>query len=282
MRATTIKFVLLFTLSLFTSSLVMAGQMDAIPTCYSAKTTAPSANVATELFVIIDQTTSFDAGLKQSVADNVRPFLRSNQAFSVTQFSAFTQGHYTDVLVSGKLDATLTQKQRDDISKTVLAKYDQCMAMQTKQAARLLGGAMKSAFSVGNNNIAKSDVLASLKDISSKVQQSKADRKIVLLASDMLENSSITSFYAKQAVRKINPEKELKLAADNQMFGDFGGAKVYVIGAGLLAEDAKQAKGVYRSPQTMQALATFWKAWFQKSNAEVVEFGQPALLNPVR
>lgn len=153
--------------------------------------------------------------------------------------------------------------------------------MQTKQASRLLGGAMKSAFSIGNNNIAKSDVLASLKDISSRVKKSTADRKIVLIASDMLENSSISSFYAKQSVRKIDPEKELKLATDNHMFGDFGGAKVYVIGAGLLTEDAKQAQGVYRSPQIMQALATFWKAWFLKSNAEIVEFGQPALLNPV-
>lgn len=272
---------LLFASTPFISSLVMAGQMDAIPTCYNAQIPTPSNNIAVELFVIIDQTTPFDTRLKQSVADNVRPFLQSNHAFSVTQFSAFTQGHYTDVLVSGKLDAKLVQKQRDDISKPALAKHDKCIAMQTKQASRLLGGAMKSAFSVESNNIAKSDVLASLKDISSKVKQSTADRKIVLIASDMLENSSISSFYAKQAVRQINPEKELKLVADNQMLGDFGGAKVYVIGAGLLTEDAKQAKGVYRSPQIMQALATFWKAWFQKSNAEIVEFGQPALLNPI-
>ncbi|MDP3306823.1 hypothetical protein, partial [Methylotenera sp.] len=226
--------------------------------------------------------TPFNNSLKQSVADNVRPFLQPNQAFSVTQFSAFTQGHYTEVLVSGKLDVALAPKVRDDISKPVLSKFDQCIAMQSKMAMQLVGRAMKTAFGDGRNDIAKSDVLASLKDISSKVQQSKAEQKIVLIASDMLENSSITSFYAKQAVRQISTEKELKLVADNQMFGDFGGAKVYVIGAGLLTEDAKHARGVYRSPQTMQALATFWKTWFQKSNAEVVEFGQPALLNPVR
>lgn len=261
---------------------VVAGQMDAIPTCYNAKIPAPSVATTTELFVIIDQTTPFNNSLKQSVADNVRPFLQPNQAFSVTQFSAFTQGHYTEVLVSGKLDVALAPKVRDDISKPVLSKFDQCIAMQSKMAMQLVGRAMKTAFGDGRNGIAKSDVLASLKDISSKVQQSKAEQKIVLIASDMLENSSITSFYAKQAVRQISTEKELKLVADNQMFGDFGGAKVYVIGAGLLTEDAKHAKGVYRSPQTMQALATFWKTWFQKSNAEVVEFGQPALLNPVR
>ncbi|MDP3307411.1 hypothetical protein, partial [Methylotenera sp.] len=81
---------------------VVAGQMDAIPTCYNAKIPAPSVATTTELFVIIDQTTPFNNSLKQSVADNVRPFLQPNQAFSVTQFSAFTQGHYTEVLVSGK------------------------------------------------------------------------------------------------------------------------------------------------------------------------------------
>lgn len=264
------------------TGLAGADQLNAVPTCYNDKIVAPTAATQAELFLAIDQTTPFNADLQQATANNVRPFLQANQAFSVVQFSAFTQGHYTSVLVSGKLDATLSKSARDDVSKPLLAKFDQCMSNQPKLAARLVGGAMKSAFGESSSDIAKSDVFASLKDISSKVKQSKADKKIVLIASDMLENSSITSFYAKQSVRQINPEKELKLVADNQMFGDFGGAKVYVIGAGLLAEDAKQAKGVYRSPQTMQALGNFWKSWFEKSNAELVEFGQPALLNPVR
>lgn len=272
---------LLFCLLWVTGS-AMAGQMNAVPTCYHNKIPVHGNTPETELFVVIDQTTPFNGNLRQSVADNVRPFLQPNRAFSVVQFSAFTQGHYTDVLVSGKLDAALSKEVRDDISKPVLAKFDQCMANQSKLAARLVGGAMKVAFGGSSSDIAKSDVFASLKDISSKVRQSKAQKKVVLIASDMLENSSVTSFYAKQAVRQINPEKELKMVADNQMFGDFGGAKVYVIGAGLLAEDAKQPKGVYRTPQTMQALAGFWEAWFQKSNAELMEFGQPALLNPVQ
>lgn len=267
---------------LWVAGCAVAGPIDAVPTCYHDKISTPGIATETELFVVIDQTTQFNGALRQSVADNVRPFLQANQAFSVTQFSAFTQGHYTDVLVSGKQDAPMPEKMRDNISKPVLAKFDQCMTKQSKLAARLMGDAMKIAFGGGGSDIAKSDVLASLKDISGKVRQSKAEIKVVLIASDMLENSSITSFYAKQALRQINPEKELKLVADNQMFGDFGGAKVYVIGAGLLAEDAKQSKGVYRSPQIMQALARFWKAWFQKSNAELIEFGQPALLNPVR
>lgn len=264
------------------SCAAVAGNTDAVPTCYHEKMPAQKTATDTEIFVVIDQTTMFDGGLKQSIANNVRPFLKPGNAFSVTQFSAFTQGHYTDVLVSGKLDTVLTKTARDDVSKLVLNKFDQCMTAQPRLAGQLLGGAMKSAFGDSSSDIAKSDVYASLKDISGKVRQSAAQHKVVLLASDMLENSSVTSFYTKQAVRQIDPKKELKLVADNQLFGDFGGARVYVIGAGLLAEDAKHPKGVYRSTQTMQALSRFWGEFFQKSNAELVEFGQPALLNPIR
>jgi hypothetical protein len=32
----------------------------------------------------------------------------------------------------------------------------------------------------------------------------------------------------------------------------------------------------------MQSLQTFWREYFSKSNAKLVEFGQPALLNRVR
>lgn len=265
----------------FFSCVAVAGSSDSVPTCYNEKMPAQKAATDTEIFVVIDQTTMFDGGLKQSIADNVRPFLRPGNAFSVTQFSAFTQGHYTNVLVSGKLDPVLAKVARDDVSKPVLNKFDQCMTVQPSSAGQLVGGAMKAAFGGSSSDIAKSDIFASLKDISGKVRQSPAQHKVVLLASDMLENSSITSFYANQAVRQINPEKELKLVADNQLFGDFGGARVYVIGAGLLAEDARHPKGVYRSTQTMQALSRFWAGYFLKSNAELIEFGQPALLNPI-
>lgn len=273
---------LLFLCMLLFSTVAMAGNLDAVSTCYNEKISAQKPITDIEIFVVIDQTTMFDGGLRQSIADNIRPFLKPGNAFSVTQFSAFTQGHYTDVLVSGKLDQVLEKAVRDDVSKPVLNKFDQCMAAQSRLAGQLIGRAMKTAFCGSSSDIAKSDVFASLKDISGKVRQSAAQHKVVLLASDMLENSSITSFYAKQAVRQIDPAKELKLVADNQLFGDFGGARMYVIGAGLLAEDSKHQKGAYRSTQTMQALSKFWTGYFKRSNAELIEFGQPALLNPIR
>ncbi|GAB7562321.1 hypothetical protein LG202_03600 [Methylobacillus methanolivorans] len=275
----------LFTQGLLSGALLLLGgavqAAGAVPTCYHAKLPAVDARPDTEIFVVIDQTTVFDHNLKQLVGNNLRPFLRANNAFSVIRFSAYTQGQYTELLVSGVLDPLIEPAKRNDISKPVLAKFDQCIANQPKQAAQSAGAALKSAFGGSTTTIGKSDVIGSLKDISSRVRQSPARQKVVLIASDMLENSAVTSFYANQAVRTIQPEKELALVGKNQLFGDFSDARVYVIGAGLLADDAK-TKTVYRSPQTMQALHAFWTQYFQKSRAELVEFGQPALLNPVK
>lgn len=270
------------TAAIMISSVAYAGSQNAISSCYSDKVPAPNASPSVELFVIVDQTTPFDSGLKQAVANNIRQFIKAGNAISVVQFSAFMQGHYTDVLVSVNLDQELPQEMRSDISKPLLSKFDQCQRNQPRQAGQLVGAALKAAFGNSSSGIDKSDVLASLKDISAKSRQSKAQRKIVLLASDMLENSSISSFYSNQAVRQINAEQELALVKKANLFGDFGNAEVYVIGAGLLAEESKVSKKVYRSPHVMNALSDFWKDWFKKSNASLIEFGQPALLNSIQ
>lgn len=96
----------------------------------------------------------------------------------------------------------------------------------------------------------------------------------------MLENSSISSFYAHKNVRNINAQAELKKVDANQLFADFAGARVYVLGAGLIAAE-KGKPEVYRDPKTMKNLETFWRAYFEQSNAQLKGFGAPSLLVPV-
>lgn len=268
--------------SLLFAGTAQAAQPGAIPGCLG-KGLPAGRPPETALFVAIDQTTALDGRLKQLVADNIRPFLQAGYSFTVVTFSAFTQGHYTTVVTSGILDGQLTQDQRNDIAKPVLQKFDQCMQRQPQLATQLVGAALRNAYAGTSGNIAKSDVLGSLKSIAALVHDSNASQKVVLLVSDMLENSSVTSFYAAggQAVRTINAADELKLAEKNQLLADFTGARVYVMGAGLLAQDGQSGKA-YRDPKTMNALAGFWSAYLGKSNAQLIEFGQPALLRPVR
>lgn len=259
------------------SSVSMAND-SALKSCYLVlNQEAPKPK--TEAFVFIDQTIPLDSGLRQMVGSNLANLIKPGQAFSVMQFSAFTQGKYARPVVSVTLDQDIPANERNAVNKTVLTKFDTCLKQQPKMAMSLATQALQVSFSGASAEIAKSDILASLKDLSSAVRRSPAERKVIILASDMLENSSISSFYSNNGVRKIDPQKELAQAVSARMVGDFGGAEVYVIGAGVLA-NPKYAQS-YRDPKTMAALQDFWRDWFSKSNANLVEFGTPALMNSV-
>jgi hypothetical protein len=258
-----------------------AGVTNDIPSCYAANHIKPATGDADhELFIAIDQTTVFDAKLQAQIAEMSGKAIRPAGAYTLFDFSAFSQGHYTEVVTRGVIESPIPEKLRDDISERALRSFDACMTGQSAYARKALLTSIVRVESVATNDLAKSDILAALKDISDKVRASPASDKIVLLASDMLENSSVSSFYSHNAVRRIDPQAEMKKATAAGLIGDFGGARIYVIGAGLLSGDAK-IKNVYRDPQTMSALKRFWTLYFERSNASIGEFGAPALLGAV-
>lgn len=258
-----------------------AGVTNDIPSCYAANHIKPAAGGADhELFIAIDQTTVFDEKLQAQIAEMAGKSVKPGGAYTLFDFSAFSQGHYTEVVTRGVIESPISEKLRDDINERALRSFDACMTGQSAYAKKTLLAAIVRVESVATSELAKSDILAAMKDISDKVRASPASDKVVLIASDMLENSSVSSFYSHNAVRRIDPRAEMKKATAAGLIGDFGGARIYVIGAGLMAGDAK-IKNVYRDPQTMSALKQFWTLYFQQSNATVGEFGAPALLGAV-
>ncbi|MCA1324875.1 hypothetical protein [Herbaspirillum sp. alder98] len=263
-----------------------AGLVNDIPSCYTAsKIGVPIPAPQTELFVAIDQTTPLDATLQQSVRENVGRLITPGAAYVMASFSSFGQGHYLQVLSAGTLEAPVPDKMRDDISVKALTNFDACMKGQLDYGRKAAAGSLGQAMTGASPDFAKSDILAAMKELSSRVRQSTATNKIVFLVSDTLENSSISSFYANRNVRNIDPVVELKKAEAAQQIGDFGGARVFILGAGLIQDGSagkSKDSGVYRDPKTMQNLRQFWSKYFEKSNATLVDFGAPALLSPVR
>ncbi len=265
--------------------LATGGEQNAIKSCYEILKISMKPTVAqTGLFVLVDQTTVLDDGLRKSTLENVRKFLVPGNAFSIIVFSAYIQNHYTDVVVSGHLDPLLTNNARDEIPKNKLRELDSCLSAQVAYARKLSENALHKAFGKPAENIAKSDIVASLQEIAkSTIQPSSSKRRVILVVSDMLENSSITSFYAKNSLRMIDPILELKKFEKENLLADFGDAEVYVLGAGIIPIDGKsKAVSSYRSPELMQRLKAFWGQYFQVSRAKLIEFGQPSLLGEMK
>ena len=95
----------------------------------------------------------------------------------------------------------------------------------------------------------------------------------------MLENSTITSFYAKGATRLIQSEAELNKVEKSNLLSNFDNSKIYVIGTGLIS--SKDNNKTYRDPKILASLKDFWTKYFVKSSGNLVEMGQPALKNDI-
>jgi hypothetical protein len=259
----------------------LPAQADDVPSCYQAnKMPAPRTDRA--IFVLIDQTTLLDAELRRSVMANTGNFIKPGTAFTVAAFSAFAQGRYLNITKTGTLEAALPEAARNGVKFKTLETFDACMAGQWHFGLKIAAGALTAALGGASATLAKSDVEASIRALANVVRASPAKDRVVLIVSDMLENSNVSSFYGHQNVRLLNPAREMALARAASMLGDFGGARVYVIGAGVMPEGDTKKGGVYRDPKTMGALSKFWALYFQASNADLAGFGQPALLTPVR
>ena len=124
----------------------------------------------------------------------------------------------------------------NNVSKPVLKTFALCMARQPALASQVAGGAPRAAF---------------------QGARLKPQKISYFWCRICWKNSSVSSLYANQAARKIDPAHKMKLAKSNQLLGDFGGARLHVMGAGLLSNSDAKNKSLYRDPKTMLALANF-------------------------
>ena len=250
--------------------------------CYDIYKSSVKPNVAIEraVFVLVDETTIFNEKLQEQIIKNTLSKIAPANYIYIGKFSAFIDNHYNEKMFEFKIDTPLSTDERYYERKDTLAKIDKCLKDQQGYVSGQIVQSIKKSFLNPNDDIAKSDVLYALQDFGQNViSQVEAKEKIVILASDMLENSTITSFYAKGATRLIQPETELNKIEKSNLFSNFDNSKIYVIGTGLIS--SKDNNKTYRDPKILASLKDFWTKYFVKSNGNLVEMGQPALKNEI-
>ena len=248
-----------------------------VPSCYAAlKMDNPNPTVEKELFILVDQTTPLDKNMMIYTYKNMMKFIKNGYAVTIASFSANANGKYTDVAYAGKLENLLPESAKHNIAKKTLRKYQGCMNGQYKYAKKKATKALVSVLKGANKKLPHSDILKSLDDIASHIiKPSRASKKVILLVSDMIEHSSITSFYHKGLIKKINVDKEMSKVKNSGHLANFSGADIYVIGTGVIGK-----KG-YRDAKTLKRLTDFWEAYFSKTNANLKALGTPMLLEDI-
>jgi len=263
-------------LILLVLSTLLSARND-VPSCYKALNISnPNEAVQKELFILVDQTTVLDKNMMIYTYKNMMKFIKNGYAVTIASFSSNANGKYTDVAYSGKLESLLPKDAKHDIAKKVLRKYQGCMNGQYKFAKKKATKALVRTLKGANKKLPHSDILKSLNDISAHIiKPSSASEKVVLLVSDMIEHSSITSFYSKGNLKKINTKTEMEKIKGSGHMANFSGAKVYIIGAGMVGKNS------YRDSKTLGLLTDFWESYFQTTHAQLKAIGTPMLLEDV-
>ncbi|MFP1944747.1 hypothetical protein [Lonsdalea quercina] len=264
------------------SAVASAAPRNDIPSCYDYAHMAQyrPAETGRELVIIVDQTVTVPLELKKSTWSQVLRFVQPGDRVLLYQFSALLQDNYMKRVFDGRLEMPfIDKKTRNGIGMDSLKSLDACLVQQQQFFAKTLGGHIAASFADSQTRIAKSEILDSLKHIASDLQHTPSSQTTILLISDMLENSDFDSFYRQQAIRELSPQDELQRVTRQGLLADFGGANVYVAGAGLIDVHAKNS---YRSGKVLQQLKTFWQDYFEASNAKLIGFGTPELTVDLR
>jgi hypothetical protein len=188
-------------------------------------------------------------------------------------------GRYAAATYRMRIAAPLEESVRRVMRKDQLRNFDTCQDVVILKARGQLKAALEAYFAKSSSKIAKSAILATIKEVGDQVFPTLAGRsRRLVLVSDMLENSDVSSFYSSGSVRPVDPAPEMASVVRKQLLTDLRGASVFVIGAGLTPPDEK-AGAAYRSTAVMGPLKEFWRTYFERSNGRLSEFGQPLLLN---
>lgn len=226
------------------------------------------------LFVLMDETTSLNRHPKVSraVQELAVNWLSPGRAVQVIRFSAYVPGRSAEIVTGGLLDPEPSDGFIDNIKRSERVKFNRLHKRRNHAAKAQTTKAIRSVFAAYSTEIPKSEILFNMHRLSEHVREYKAPQKVVLLVSDMLENSSVTSFYLAGGIRNIDPETEIEKAKREGLIGDFGqNVRVYVVGLGY------GTKG-YLDSDRVNRLKAFWRRYFEHGNAAVAEFGTPLLL----
>lgn len=260
------------------SQLAFGAVRNDIPSCYDFaglseyKQSIPSR----ELFVIVDQTVHLDTNMKVNVHQQVQNFNKPGDKITLVTFSAMAAGEYTNIPFTGYFEQPLSSSVRDSVGRTQLQKLDSCLKSQAK-AVNGAQAKLKESFNDGEETYPKTELAGTIMSIGNDlVSRSQSEKKIVLLVSDMLENSETLTFYSKGHVNVPDAQKAYEKIANQGFHADFQGAELHILGAGYIHGGKN-----YSSYNSMKNLEGFWRLVFKDANAKIAQFGKPNLLKNI-
>lgn len=251
---------------------------DGIPSCYDLVNISgvEAEPINRGLVVVIDNTIELDDNLKAEAYQKIINFIGEGDRVIIVSFSAFVQNQYTKIVTDARIDQMLSNDAAYTIPKPRLKELKLCIAGQKRSTPRVIGEALMSVFEKSSDNFPKTELVSTIANIGREVLPMLGAKETnLLIVSDMLEHSAISSFYKGGKVRSIDPKKELKIIDNTGIHASFPQTNVYILGAGYTK------KKNYRSAKVMKSIEDFWRLFFERAGARLKSFGTPSLFGEI-
>ena len=208
-----------------------AGLFNQIPSCYTASHyTLRSSPPQRLLYVLIDQAAPLGPSLQKSVIENINHALGPGTEFVISEFSRATTHHYLRPLYTGIIESPLTARERDHVPMNSLSGFDRCMRDQAIYALRMADTTAQRAMGAAAGGAAQAnDILFSLQEVAPAIADDPAAQKVLFLVTDGIEDSKLGNF--SQGV--ADPGRMVQAVRKAGLMPNFGGARVFVLGAGV-------------------------------------------------
>lgn len=218
----------------------------------------------TEVFVLVDESTYFDNEAQEDIYKKIVPFVKQNTRINIDSFTEYSKTRKNKDLGSYYIYSDLTNDEKDEIGRTLLGSVKDCLDSAKVAAYSGIKKDLEKAFRKKNDNLKKSEILRNLRIYTrNNVRYSKAKRKVVIILSDMLQNSEYMSFYKNGKVKLLDIDKELDNVKKNRLFSTFNGAEVYTYGLGLV--EINSSKDSARNLRVLDGLIMFWEDYVSES-----------------
>ncbi len=225
------------------------------------------------LYVVIDQTVALPAEMKTRVKALVSAWGKPGDSVKIARFSANFRGKYPSLTFSGAVEPWPSSQYAHGLRLSDRQQLERCLQRQREEFGGVFMARLDETLAKMDPASPKTDIFVSLKQIAAQVSKEPARHKVMLLVSDGLENSDITTFYRRGNIRKISPNKEIGKLRRQGLIPNWHGARVYMYGMGLAPRP-----GQYVKSHVIRALSRFWDRYFVEGNARVVALGTPELL----
>ncbi len=235
------------------------------------------------VFVFVDQSVNFSADMKSHAIEKIYSSFNPGEELIIGCFSTPSVARYSKIVLRGVLENDIDEYLLQNLKRSDVLKYKKKYYKNRILIKNMINQSLSYVFDGSDKNIPQTDILAFLSEYAKNIKQTHAKQKIFIIISDMLENSSITSFYGQNVVRQIDVEKEIKRVQNMGMIPDFGGeVKIYVVGLGFVQNDSSVLKkNNLPDARKIALLKSFWQKYFEKANARIGEIGCPIMYGEI-